>query len=66
MMLLDHVQPRGEFTIYSRIAGSKVPQIYGPSADEPGSPAIAGMQNEARQGKRASLGGKILGEESLR
>jgi hypothetical protein len=35
MMLLDHVHHRGQFTIYSRIAGAKVPQIYGPSADEP-------------------------------
>ncbi len=34
-MLLDHIHHRGQFTIYSRIAGAKVPQIYGPSADEP-------------------------------
>jgi uncharacterized damage-inducible protein DinB len=37
-MLLDHVHHRGQFTIYSRIAGGKVPQIYGPSADEPWQP----------------------------
>lgn len=35
LMLLDHIHHRGQFTIYSRIAGGKVPQIYGPSADEP-------------------------------
>ena len=33
--LLDHIQHRGQFTIYSRIAGARVPQIYGPSGDEP-------------------------------
>lgn len=35
MLLLDHIHHRGQFTIYSRMAGGKVPQIYGPSADEP-------------------------------
>jgi len=35
LMMLDHIHHRGQFTIYSRIAGAKVPQIYGPSADEP-------------------------------
>ena len=34
-LLLDHIHHRGQFTIYSRMAGGKVPQIYGPSADEP-------------------------------
>ncbi|HVP54586.1 MAG TPA: DinB family protein [Candidatus Eisenbacteria bacterium] len=38
LMLLDHIHHRGQFTIYSRIAGAKVPQIYGPSADEPWQP----------------------------
>jgi uncharacterized damage-inducible protein DinB len=33
--LLDHIHHRGQFTIYSRIAGARVPQIYGPSGDEP-------------------------------
>lgn len=37
-MVLDHIHHRGQFTIYSRIAGAKVPQIYGPSADEPWQP----------------------------
>jgi len=33
--LLDHIHHRGQFSIYSRIAGARVPQIYGPSGDEP-------------------------------
>jgi len=37
-LLLDHIHHRGQFTIYSRIAGARVPQIYGPSADEPWQP----------------------------
>jgi uncharacterized damage-inducible protein DinB len=37
-MMLDHIHHRGQFTIYSRMAGAKVPQIYGPSADEPFQP----------------------------
>lgn len=37
-MMLDHIHHRGQFTIYSRLAGAKVPQIYGPSADEPMQP----------------------------
>jgi uncharacterized damage-inducible protein DinB len=34
-ILSDEIHHRGQFTIYSRIAGAKVPSIYGPSADEP-------------------------------
>ena len=34
-ILMDQVHHRGQFTVYSRIAGAKVPSIYGPSADEP-------------------------------
>ena len=37
-LMLDHIHHRGQFTIYSRMAGGKVPQIYGPSADEPMQP----------------------------
>jgi uncharacterized damage-inducible protein DinB len=37
-LMLDHIHHRGQFTIYSRMAGAKVPQIYGPSADEPWQP----------------------------
>jgi|SRR5882672_5842572 len=32
---MDMIHHRGQFTVYSRIAGGKVPSIYGPSADEP-------------------------------
>jgi uncharacterized damage-inducible protein DinB len=32
---MDHVHHRGQFSVYMRIAGAKVPSIYGPSADEP-------------------------------
>ena len=31
----DHVHHRGQFSVYLRMAGGKVPSIYGPSADEP-------------------------------
>jgi uncharacterized damage-inducible protein DinB len=33
--LLDIVHHRGQITTYMRPMGSTVPQIYGPSADEP-------------------------------
>jgi uncharacterized damage-inducible protein DinB len=32
--LLDHIHHRGQFSVYLRLAGAKVPSIYGPSADE--------------------------------
>jgi uncharacterized damage-inducible protein DinB len=32
---MDHVHHRGQFSVYMRIAGAKVPSIYGPSGDEP-------------------------------
>jgi uncharacterized damage-inducible protein DinB len=35
MMLMDTVHHRGQFSVYLRMAGGKVPSIYGPSADEP-------------------------------
>jgi uncharacterized damage-inducible protein DinB len=35
-MLLDMVHHRGQFSVYLRMAGGKVPSIYGPSADDPG------------------------------
>ena len=31
----DSIHHRGQFTVYARMAGAKVPSIYGPSADEP-------------------------------
>lgn len=35
MFLMDAVHHRGQFSVYSRIAGAPVPSIYGPTADEP-------------------------------
>ena len=35
MTLMDQVHHRGQFSVYLRMAGGKVPSIYGPSADEP-------------------------------
>jgi uncharacterized damage-inducible protein DinB len=35
MCVFDHVHHRGQFSIYLRMAGAKVPSIYGPTADEP-------------------------------
>ncbi len=34
-MILDQVHPRGQLSVYIRLAGGKVPSIYGPSADDP-------------------------------
>lgn len=34
-MLHDHIHHRGQFSIYLRLVGAKVPSIYGPSGDEP-------------------------------
>lgn len=33
--LFDHVHHRGQFSVYIRLAGAKLPSIYGPSADQP-------------------------------
>jgi len=35
MMLMDSIHHRGQFSIYLRMVGAKVPSIYGPSGDEP-------------------------------
>ncbi len=35
MMLMDSVHHRGQLSVYIRLAGGKVPSIYGPTADEP-------------------------------
>jgi len=35
MFLNDTIHHRGQFAVYLRIAGGKVPSIYGPTADEP-------------------------------
>ncbi len=34
-ILMDMIHHRGQFSVYLRIAGGKVPSIYGPTADEP-------------------------------
>jgi uncharacterized damage-inducible protein DinB len=34
-MLCDQIHHRGQLSVYVRMAGGKVPSIYGPSADEP-------------------------------
>ncbi|HYL98748.1 MAG TPA: DinB family protein [Blastocatellia bacterium] len=33
--MLDHIHHRGQFSVYLRMAGGKVPSIYGPTADVP-------------------------------
>jgi uncharacterized damage-inducible protein DinB len=35
LMLMDSVHHRGQFSVYLRMTGCKVPSIYGPTADEP-------------------------------
>jgi len=35
LMLCDQIHHRGQFSVYMRLAGAKVPSIYGPTADEP-------------------------------
>lgn len=40
-MGLDNIHHRGQLSVYLRMAGGKVPSIYGPSADEP----MQGMEN---------------------
>ncbi len=34
MMLFDQIHHRGQMSVYIRMAGGKVPSIYGPSADD--------------------------------
>jgi hypothetical protein len=34
-LLSDQIHHRGQYSVYVRMAGGKVPAIYGPSADEP-------------------------------
>jgi uncharacterized damage-inducible protein DinB len=34
-LLCDHIHHRGQLSVYLRLAGGKVPSIYGPSADDP-------------------------------
>ncbi len=35
MMLFDQIHHRGQMSVYIRMAGGKVPSVYGPSADDP-------------------------------
>jgi uncharacterized damage-inducible protein DinB len=35
MMICDQIHHRGQLTVYIRLAGGKVPSVYGPSADDP-------------------------------
>ncbi|MFI5372564.1 MAG: DinB family protein [Candidatus Eisenbacteria bacterium] len=35
MFLYDTIHHRGQFSVYQRIAGGKMPSVYGPTADEP-------------------------------
>lgn len=35
MTVMDMVHHRGQFSVYLRMVGAKVPSIYGPTADEP-------------------------------
>jgi uncharacterized damage-inducible protein DinB len=35
MMLCDQIHHRGQFSVYLRLAGARVPSIYGPTADDP-------------------------------
>jgi uncharacterized damage-inducible protein DinB len=32
--LMDQIHHRGQFSVYMRLTGAKVPSIYGPTADE--------------------------------
>jgi uncharacterized damage-inducible protein DinB len=34
-LLHDQIHHRGQFSVYLRMSGAKVPSIYGPTADEP-------------------------------
>jgi uncharacterized damage-inducible protein DinB len=34
-MIMDGIHHRGQFSVYLRMVGARVPSIYGPSADEP-------------------------------
>jgi uncharacterized damage-inducible protein DinB len=32
--MMDQIHHRGQFSVYLRLVGAKVPSIYGPTADE--------------------------------
>jgi uncharacterized damage-inducible protein DinB len=33
--LFDHIHHRGQLSVYMRLAGARLPSIYGPTADDP-------------------------------
>jgi len=35
MFLYDMIHHRGQFSVYQRMAGGRMPSVYGPTADEP-------------------------------
>lgn len=35
MMICDQIHHRGQLSVYVRMAGGKVPSVYGPTADDP-------------------------------
>jgi hypothetical protein len=35
LMLCDQIHHRGQLSVYVRLAGGKVPSVYGPTADDP-------------------------------
>lgn len=39
--LFDHIHHRGQLSVYVRLAGAKLPSIYGPTADEPITPGAS-------------------------
>jgi uncharacterized damage-inducible protein DinB len=47
MVLHDQIHHRGQMTVYNRLAGGKVPFIYGPSADEPWRQASGALSRRA-------------------
>ena len=34
MLMMDQIHHRGQLTVYIRLAGGKIPSVYGPTADE--------------------------------
>lgn len=45
-MICDQIHHRGQLSVYVRMAGGKVPSIYGPSADDPGKPVTSFSNQE--------------------
>ena len=45
MMICDRIHHRGQLSVYVRMAGGKVPSIYGPSADDPWSQPVTSFSN---------------------